>query len=102
MVTITGYKTRATTQGDRSIYLIVEGGMQPAVSQATGKTYFKSRKASVFAAIDEEVAKSMVGFQIPGTIRQLKVEPYQITNEETGEVRLYDYRNEFVSEDLAD
>ena len=57
MVTITGYKTRATPNGDRSIYLIVEGGMQPAVSKTTGRTYFKSRKASVFAAIDEEVAK---------------------------------------------
>ena len=44
----------------------------------------------------------MVGFQIPGIIRQLKMKPYQITNEETVEVRMYDYRNEFASEDLAD
>jgi hypothetical protein len=99
MVTITGYKMRATHNGDKSIYLIVEGGMQPAVSKSTGRTYFKSRKASVFAAIDEEVAKSMVGYQIPGTIKQLRVEPYQITNEQTGEVMMYDYRNEFVAEE---
>lgn len=102
MVTITGYKTRSTMDGDRSIYLIVEGGVQSVVSQSTGRTYFKSRRASVFAAIDEEVAKSMIGFQLPGTIRQLKVEPYQITNQETGEVRFFDYRNEFVSEEQID
>ena len=86
MVTITGYRTRYTTGGDKKIYLQVEGGVKTTVSQNSGKAYLSTLKASVFAAVDEEVAKAMIGHQLPGTIKQLQVEPYQIVNDETGEV----------------
>ena len=59
-------------------------------------------KASVFAAVDEEVAKAMIGHQLPGTIKQLQVEPYQIVNDETGEVRVYNHRSEYVPDELME
>jgi hypothetical protein len=102
MVTITGYRTRYTTGGDKKIYLQVEGGVKTTVSQNSGKAYLSTLKASVFAAVDEEVAKAMIGHQLPGTIKQLQVEPYQIVNDETGEVRVYNHRSEYVPDELME
>ena len=96
MVTITGYRTRYGVGGDKKIYFQVEGGVKTTVSQKT------ALKASVFAAVDEEVAKAMIGHQLPGTIKQLQVEPYQIVNDETGEVRVYNHRSEYVPDELME
>jgi hypothetical protein len=54
----------------------------------------------VFAAIDEEIAKGMVGYQLPGSIRQLKVDPYELVDDGTGEVRVYEHRNEYVVDEV--
>ena len=96
MVTITGYRTRSGVHGEKKIYFQVEGGVQSAISKTTGKVYLTSMKATVFAAVDEELAREMVGHQIPGSIKQLSVEPYEIVNVQTGEVRVFDHRNELV------
>lgn len=100
MVTITGYRTRYSAGGDKKIYLQVEGGLKTTVSQSSGKAYLSALKASVFAAVDEEVAKAMIGHQLPGTIKQLRVEPYEITNDQTGEVRVFSHRSEYVPEEM--
>ena len=65
MVTITGYRTRYSAGGDKKIYFQVEGGVKTTVSQASGKAYLSALKASVFAAVDEEVAKAMIGTRLP-------------------------------------
>ena len=102
MVTITGYRTRYTVGGDKKIYFQVEGGVKTSVSQATGRVYLSVLKATVFAAIDEEVAKTMIGHHLPGTIKQLRVEPYEIINDQTGEVRVFTHRSEYVPEELEE
>ena len=100
MVTITGYRTRYSAGGDKKIYFQVEGGVKTTVSQASGKAYLSALKASIFAAVDEEVAKAMIGHQLPGSIKQLRVEPYEIINDQTGEVRVFNHRSEYVPEEM--
>lgn len=100
MVTITGYRTRHSEGGDKKIYFQVEGGVKTTVSKISGKAYLTALKASVFAAVDEEVAKAMIGHQLPGFIRQLQVEPYEIVNDQTGEIRVHNFRSEYVTEEL--
>ncbi len=100
MVTITGYKTKIATDGHRNVYLQVEGGLKTVISKNTGRAYLSTLKAQVFAAIDEEIAKGMVGYQLPGSIRQLKVDPYELVDEGTGEVRVYEHRNEYVVDEV--
>jgi|SRR5210317_1832139 hypothetical protein len=99
MVTVTGYQTKITPEGEMKVYLKVEGGMKAVISQNSGRAYFKTLRAKVFAAIDEEVAKEMVGFQLPGTIQQMKVEPYEIYDQQTGEVKVLDYQNVYITEE---
>ena len=99
MVTVTGYPAKPTSEGERKIYLQVEGGMKATISKTSGRAYFKALRAKVFAAIDEEVAKEMIGFQLPGTIQQLKVDPYEIYDQRTGEVKVLDYQNVYMSEE---
>lgn len=96
MVTITGYRTRLSQKGDKKIYFQLEGGLKTTQSKSTGKAYLTSLKAAVFANVDEEVAKAMIGHQLPGTIEQLKVEPYELIDELTGEANTYDHRNEYI------
>ena len=99
MVTVTGYQTKITPEGEMKVYLKVEGGMKATVSKTSGRAYFKALRAKVFAAIDEEVAKEMIGFQLPGTIQQLKVDPYEIYDQRTGEVKVLDYQNVYITEE---
>ena len=73
--------------------------MKATISKTSGRAYFKALRAKVFAAIDEEVAKEMIGFQLPGTIQQLKVDPYEIYDQRTGEVKVLDYQNVYMSEE---
>ena len=47
----------------------------------------------------KEVAKEMIGYQLPGTIQQLKVDPYEIYDQRTGEVKVLDYQNVYMSEE---
>ena len=99
MVTVTGYQAKTTSEGERKIYLQVDGGMKATISKTSGRAYFKALRAKVFAAIDEEVAKEMIGYQLPGTIQQLKVDPYEIYDQRTGEVKVLDYQNVYMSEE---
>jgi hypothetical protein len=41
----------------------------------------------------------MIGHQLPGSIRQLKVDPYELVDEQTGEVKIMDVRSEYVLEE---
>ena len=52
-------------------------------------------------ADNEEVAKAMIGHQLPGSIKQLRVEPYEIINDQTGEVRVFNHRSEYVPEEMG-
>ena len=88
-----------STEGHHNVYLQVEGGLKSVISKKTGRAYLATMKAQVFAALDEEVAKGMIGHQLPGSIRQLKVDPYELVDEQTGEVKIMDVRSEYVLEE---
>lgn len=44
------------------------------------------------STFDEETCKSLIGQEIDGTVEKVDCEPYEFTNEETGEVISLDYR----------
>ncbi|APU67843.1 hypothetical protein C723_0653 [Christiangramia flava JLT2011] len=39
-----------------------------------------------------------MGTEIPGTIKKVEVEPYEMINSQTGEVAMYSKRNVFIGE----
>lgn len=96
MVRIIDYKLRSSVDGDPFFALIVQGGIQLVKSHDSGNYYATAKKASLPCTFDEETCKSLLGQELDGTIERVECEPYEITVEETGELRMLDHRWVFV------
>lgn len=100
MVTIIDFKT---TQSDGKEYnmLIVQGGVEPLTSSRTGKLYLTMPKAYVSTTFDKKTCKSLVGTQLPGTVKKVDVEPYKFklidSDEEIELSHSWEYVNEAVT-----
>jgi hypothetical protein len=99
MVRIIDYKVHQNKDGEPFLALIVqESGIQLVKSQKTGMYYAIAKKASIPSTFDEETCKSLIGQELEGTVERVDCEPYEFTNEETGEVMVLDHRWVFVQE----
>ncbi len=101
MVKIIGYKTFEKENGENYHYLVVQGGIEAVKSQQTGKTYLTTKTSRVPCTFDEAVCESLIGTTLPGAIKRVEVEPYEITIAETGEVVERSHRYEYISEEEA-
>ena len=99
MVTIVGFKTFEKEDGEKFHVLIVQGGLEAVKSKETGQTYFTAKTALVSCTFDENTCKTLIGTEIPGIIKKVKVEPFEMINSQTGEVTMYSKRNVFIGED---
>jgi hypothetical protein len=86
MLTVTNYKTRISKEGKEYLSLEIQGGLQMIQSQVTGRFYATVRKSSVSTTFGEDVAKMLIGTQIPGSIVRVECDPYEYTIQNTGEV----------------
>ncbi len=98
MVKIIDYKTRMSAEGEPFIALIVMDGITLVKSKETGMFYATSKKASITSTFNEETAKSLIGQELEGSVQQVECEPYEYTNEETGEVMELNHRWVFVKD----
>jgi hypothetical protein len=64
MVTISGYAEREGRDGKKFYALIVQGGLDFALSEETGRYYATARQASVTSTFDERTCKELVGTRI--------------------------------------
>lgn len=98
MVTIINYKERVTKEGESFFVLELQSGVQMVKSKQTGKFYVTAKRATIPSTFNEAICKSLIGNKMPGTIEQVKTEPYEYTIKETGEVIELDYRYEYQEE----
>ena len=96
MVRIIDYATRMNREGEPFLALIVQDGITLVKSKETGLYYATAKKASVPSTFDEATCKSLIGQELDGSIERMECEPYEFTNEETGEVIQLDHRWVFV------
>jgi hypothetical protein len=99
MVTIVDYKSYENEDGGIFHSLIVQGGLEAVKGKETGQIYFTTRTAQVPSTMDETTCKSLIGSEIPGNIKKVKVDPYEYTNSITGEITTYSERNVFITEE---
>lgn len=92
MVRIIDFKSRQNREGEPFLALIVQGGLTLVKSKESGMYYATAKKASIPTTFDEETCKSLIGEELEGSIEKVESEPYQVINEETGEVLEFDYR----------
>lgn len=102
MVTVKDFKVRGSKDGEEFFVLVLQGGVMPVKSKATGRTYFTAKTCTVPSTFDEETCKSIVGSQFPGQIVRVEAEPYEYTVPETGEIITLEHRWEYRDATVED
>jgi len=86
MVTITGVELRVNAKSESFPVLLISGDLEIVNSRTTGNAYATVRKMSIPCTFSEDLARTMIGKQLPGEIQRKETEPYEYTNKTTGEV----------------
>ena len=81
--------------------MILQDGLQLVKSKETGNYYATAKETSITSTFTEEVAKSMIGSEIPGTIQKVTCDPYEYTIKDTGEVINLEHRWQFFPEGVT-
>ena len=98
MVTITNAIQKDSDKGS-FVLLELTSEVEMVQSQSTLRFYATVRKCTVSCTLDLQTAKACIGKQIPGSIVRVQSEPYEYTNESTGEVMLLSHRWDYVPEE---
>ncbi len=99
MVRIVDYKSYQNNEGEDFFVLVVQGDISVVKSKESGRTYLTKQIAKVSCTFDEETCKGLVGTEIPGRIVKVEVDPFEYTNEETGEVIVLTHQNQLISDE---
>lgn len=102
MVKVKNYHVRSSEDGGKYISLELEGDVSFVQSQNTGRFYATTKRCFMYAALDEAMAKSLIGTQMPGTIQRVACEPYDYTVPDTGEVKTLSYSYEYRPADAVE
>ena len=101
MVRIVNYQKRTTEEGKEFFTLELQGGIEVVKSQETGKSYMTARKASMSCTFNELTCQSLIGTELPGSVRKVDCEEYAYTIKDTGEVITLSHRFEYVDQEPA-
>ena len=99
MVRIVNYQKRTTEEGKEFFTLELQGGIEIVKSQETGKSYMTARKASMSCTFDELTCQSLIGTELPGSVKKVVCEEYSYTIKETGELITLSHRFEYVEQE---
>jgi hypothetical protein len=102
MVRISNYIKRTTEQGKEFLTLEVQGGVEIVKSQETGKNYMTARKASMSCTFDELTCQSLIGTELPGSVKKVECDAYEYTIKDTGEVITLNHRVEKSKSTIED
>ena len=95
MVRIIDYRVRQNTLGESFQVLIVQG-IVLVQSKETGLYYATTKEASIPTTFDEATCKSLLGQTLEGTIHKVDCAPYEVVNQETGDVKELNFRYVFI------
>ncbi len=99
MVKIIAVKQSENKEGKAYVSLKLQGGVEAIQSMQTGKLYLTTRTCFIPTTFDEATAESLIGTQLPGTVKRVESEPYEYTVKETGEVITLSHSYEYTPEE---
>lgn len=99
MVTISNYFVRQNKEGESFISLELTGDVEFIQSSLTGKFYASAKRCSISSVFTEDVAKTLIGKQLPGSIQRVECEAYEYTIEKTGETMLLSHTYTYVPDE---
>ncbi len=98
MVQIIGFESRRNKEGEEFHVLVLAGGLEMVKSRTTGRFYATNKQCTVSCTMDKEQCKAVVGQQLPGSIRRVKCDPYEMIDESSGEIITREHRWEYAQE----
>jgi hypothetical protein len=99
MVTVTSYQKRKNAEtGEEFFTLDLESSSVELVRSKSGRMYATKRTCSIGCTFNEESCKALVGTTLNGEIHKTEVQPYEVIDKNTGEVRISEHRYEFYME----
>jgi hypothetical protein len=98
MLKVTAFKERTSKDGKKFVTIDLQGGLELVQSSISGKFYACVRKTSVVSTFSSEVARMLIGSEIPGRIQRIECDPYEYTIQETGEIVSLSYTWGYVPE----
>ena len=101
MVRISNYIKRTTEEGKEFYILELQGGIEVVKSRETGKLYMTARKASMSCTFDELTCQSLIGTELPGSVKKVECDAYEYTIKDTGEVITLSHRFDYVEQEAA-
>lgn len=76
MVKIIAIEERFTKKGEFKV-IVLQGKVEVAISESTGRPYLTARKTSIPFTFSEEFAQSLIGTELPGDIERVECEEYE-------------------------
>lgn len=101
MVTITNYFLRGEKIAKPFIALELTGDVELIQSMITAKFYATAKRTTIPSTFTEDIAKTLIGKQLPGRIDRVEVEAYEYTNQTTGEVVTLNHTYVYVPEETT-
>jgi hypothetical protein len=92
MVTVSNYVQRESKDGKKFFALILTGGMELVLSEASGRYYATAKSTSIPSTFPESICKDLVGTKLPGKVTRVDCEPFEYTVQESGEVIIVNHR----------
>ncbi|MBZ5857769.1 hypothetical protein [Flavihumibacter profundi] len=99
MVTISNYFVRQSNEGKSFIALELSGDVEMIQSTETGRFYATAKRCTISSTFSEEIAKSLIGRQMPGRIDRVEAESYEYTVKETGEILILSHTYVYVPDE---
>lgn len=98
MVKIVDFKSILKEDGTEFFALVVQGGIEAVKSQETNRMYLTAKTANVPCTFSQTTCESLIGSELPGTVKKVEVEPYDYTVPSTGEMITLNHRYQYIDE----
>jgi len=100
MVKVIEVKQSQNSDGKPFVSLKIQGGVEAVQSQQTGRMYLTTRTCFLATTFDEATAQSLIGSELPGTVKRVESQPYEYTIKETGEVITLQHSYDYTPEEM--
>jgi hypothetical protein len=98
MVQIINYEKRLNSDGEEFNVLVLAGGLEMIKSRSSGRYYATRKESTVSCTMSKDQCKELIGQELPGSIKRVECEGYEITDEKTGEILTVHHRWQYSEE----
>ena len=98
MVQIIAYENRLNSDGEEFDVLVLAGGLEMVKSRSTGRYYATRKESTVSCTMTKDQCKELIGQELPGSIKRVECEAYEVTDEKTGEILTLNHRWQYSEE----